>query len=330
MTDHFVDYNPWDMSLPRSFQSPLEEYRHWKNGTGVFDTSADGILRLRGKDCLSLLHRLSTNEVANLPEGRSIFTVLTSEKGRIIDSIQIIHAASGILVICSPTRRHSVAAWLDRYTIREDVRVEIPDDLASITVGEMGLSSSRLLSDHPLPDRDEIVESPQGIITARSELGIRIIGNTELIVDLHRKMGPSGIFPVGFEAMNYWRSEKRIPWWGTELTESMNPLEADLTDRISFKKGCYVGQEVIARLDTYNKVQRHLVLLELDSAVSLPAVVSVDGKDIGWITSMPETLKSYKIICLSYIKTPFCQFDGELSILSTNSQQKLKGAIRKV
>jgi len=327
LTNDFGVYAPWGVSLPDSFQSPSEDYVSWTSGGGIFDTSFDGILRLHGKDCLSLLHRLSTNEVATLPEERSIFTVLTTEKGRVVDSIQILNCRSGLLAICSPGRQHDVASWIDRYTIREDVRVEKINTMASLTLSEP--VSKALTLERTIPSHGEISETANSVVISMSDLGIRLLGPIEEIARLHGELVTGGnMNPVGFAAINYWRTEKRIPWWGTELNDSTNPLEADLVDRISFKKGCYVGQEVIARLDTYSKIQRHLVLLELEEPVTLPAVVSLEGQEIGRITSCPSNINSSINICLAYIKTSLCQFDGKLSILSTNSQQMTTAIIR--
>ena len=72
-----------------------------------------------------------------------------------------------------------------------------------------------------------------------------------------------GVQPIGLEAMEALRVENGLPRWGHELGDAYNPLEAGLTGSVSWTKGCYIGQEVVARLWTYHKVQRYLVGLGL-------------------------------------------------------------------
>lgn len=323
-TKDFITYAPWNILLPNSYSSPPEEYQQWIDGRGIFDSSADDVLVLRGKDCLALLHRLSTNHLTSLVQGKSAFTVLTTEKGRFVDSIQILHLGHELHVVCSPGRGKAVAAWIDRYTIREDVRIELMDAWSSLTLGEH--ATADLGIDIPLPGHLSIYNG--SMYVSRSDLGFRIHGAYgEIAVFLSKALERENIYPIGFAALNHWRIEQKIPWWPTEMNENTNPLEAGLIDRISFNKGCYVGQEVIARLDTYEKIQRHLVLLELDSTPELPATVTVDGREIGWITSRSLGFKSNLNKCLAYIKTAFCKTNQGLSILSTNSQQKISGHI---
>lgn len=325
-TSDFITHDAWDHILPNAFTSPADEYEHWTGGYGVYDSSMDDCLVLRGKDCLALLHRLSTNTLATLSAGQSAFTVLTTEKGRIVDSIQVLHLDSELHVFCSPGRGQSVAAWIDRYTIREDVRVEFKKPWTSLTLGVHAAASLNI----DVPTQGQLLVGKGSLCISHSDMGIRVSGDTDEIADLlNDALKQQNARPVGFSAINYWRIEQRIPWSPAELNESINPLEAGLTDRISFNKGCYVGQEVIARLDTYDKVQRHLVLLELESAPQLPATVTVDAREIGIITSSSKEVKSSIILCLAYIKTAHCQVGQKMVVLSTNSQQTANAVIRK-
>ncbi len=323
-TRDFITYTPWNILLPNSFSSPVDEYQRWIDGRGIFDSSADELLVLHGKDCLALLHRLSTNHLASLPQGKSAFSVLTTEKGRFVDSVQVLHVDQEFHVVCSPGRGKAVAAWIDRYTIREDVRIELMDAWSSLTLGEH--AAADLGIDVPMPGH--LSTYNRSMYVSRSDLGIRIHGAYgEIAAFFSKALEREDIYPIGFSAINRWRIEQKIPWWPTEMNENTNPLEAGLTDRISFNKGCYVGQEVIARLDTYEKIQRHLVLLELDSTPELPATVTVEGREIGWITSTFFDHKLNLNKCLAYLKTVYSKTDQTLSILSTNSQQKISGHI---
>ncbi len=95
-----------------------------------------------------------------------------------------------------------------------------------------------------------------------------------------------------------------MPVAGKELTEDYNPLEAGLLDYVSFNKGCYVGQEVVTRLDTYDKVQKHLVGLAFQGA-SVPAegaTLFAGGKRTGTVTSLATSPASGRAIGLGYVR----------------------------
>ncbi len=122
--------------------------------------------------------------------------------------------------------------------------------------------------------------------------GLMLVGTREaaptieaLAREAAESVGGAVLDPSSYEA---WRIISGLPAMGAELTEERNPLEAGLRDAVSFTKGCYVGQEVIARLNTYDKVSRELLRLELPPGVPMPArgaAVRWDGRDVGAITS---------------------------------------------
>ena len=113
-----------------------------------------------------------------------------------------------------------------------------------------------------------------------------------------------GAVPVGARAMDLVRIENGTPDYGRELVEDYNPLEAGLMDFISFNKGCYIGQEVVARLNTYDKVQKHLVRLYWDGedVPELPTILSHEGRSVGTLTSAAVALGGGRCIGLGYVR----------------------------
>jgi folate-binding protein YgfZ len=95
-----------------------------------------------------------------------------------------------------------------------------------------------------------------------------------------------------------------VPEYGREISEAYNPLEAGLIGSIDFAKGCYIGQEVIARLDTYQKIQKHLVRLEFsaDATVSEGAVLTNAGQEVGKITSVTNIPTGLGLVGMAYIR----------------------------
>jgi folate-binding protein YgfZ len=113
-----------------------------------------------------------------------------------------------------------------------------------------------------------------------------------------------GVKPAGMDALEVVRIEQGVPAYGPDMSEDNNPLEANLKGFISFNKGCYVGQEVVARLDTYDRVQKYLVGLSWDGD-DMPSVgtnLVLDGKSVGTITSTARSPRLSRGIGLGYVR----------------------------
>lgn len=310
---------PWNLDVVVDYGNPEAEYDACVNRMAISDESFVEHLELTGKDALNLLHRLSTSELAGMQTGQVQPTVLTSEKGRVLDVLTVIKLEDRLHVICSPTRGDRVEKWIDRYTIREDVRSQRSDFESVLLTGtRTGEWISRQFG-IPLPG---FVSQRDDLILQKTASGWRLMGPSNKLIDRMSEYCAAGAVRAGYLATESLRLENRIPQWGFELSESVNPLEVGLKNVISFKKGCYVGQEVIARLDSYEKVQRHLILLKLERDIGLPAVLSVSGDDVGLVTSTCFSFKYCFNIALSILRTAYCQPDRDVDCLSTNSQQK--------
>jgi folate-binding protein YgfZ len=128
--------------------------------------------------------------------------------------------------------------------------------------------------------------------------------------------------PVGPATLEAVRIERGIPGFESELNEDHNPLEASLIDSVDFNKGCYIGQEVVARLNTYNKVQRRLIVLQWIDGSVLPGN-EVKGKDgnVGVVTSVAQHPHG-GYVGLAYVKRSFMDDDvviGPSGIVATIS-----------
>jgi folate-binding protein YgfZ len=111
----------------------------------------------------------------------------------------------------------------------------------------------------------------------------------------------AGAIPVSPEAWDLVRIERGIPSIDAELDDRSNPLEAGLEDLINFEKGCYIGQEVVARLDTYDKLQRRLVGLRSAKPLSPGADLTADGRNVGRVTSSTIS-PEFGPIALAYVR----------------------------
>ena len=124
----------------------------------------------------------------------------------------------------------------------------------------------------------------------------------------------AGATPIGADAYEALRVAQAAPAYGQEMGQPYNPLETGLIGAIDFAKGCYIGQEVIARLDTYEKVQKHLVTLQFseDARVSQGDSLAAEGRAVGLVTSV-SPLTGDGLVGLGYVRkahaNPGCRLD---------------------
>ena len=318
----FGQYYGWEM--PSTFSSIQSEYRAAKEGSVLADRSHIGRLKMTGADSLDLLNRLSTNEIAKLPPGSGLSTVLTSNKGRVVDLLTLYSREDGLIFLTGPQNRAKVISWIDGYTFGEEVYLEdLTDSLAMLSL--FGPRAYAVLEEvvsrsvTGLAPHHGIAASPGGIdlyIVREDPLwgeayNILVSACDAAIVWglLLEKGEGLGLVPMGTAAYETLRIEAGVPAYGAELSEEVNPLEARLKSSINFAKGCYVGQEVVARLDTYQKVKRYLVKLRFDGgAVPHPGTpLHLDGKEVGTLTSVAALPGDGLAIALGYVRRAHAQ-----------------------
>ena len=315
---------------PASYSSVAEEYRALTEGVALLDRSHVGRLSLSGEDALDLLNRLSTNKLPDLAPGGGMPTVLTSNKGRIIDLLVVLMEDDRLLVQTAPETRQRVAEWVDLYTIMEDVSVR---DLTEETVmpslagpkaagvlGEIaGVDASGLA---PYDSRRVDIDGVETLVVRSDFAGVPgfdlLVASDEgarLWELLLARGAEAGLTPAGTDALEPVRIERGVPAYTRELGEEFNPLEANLLDFISFDKGCYIGQEVVARLDTYKKVQKRLVGLtwNADAIPADHAKLLLDGKQVGMVTSAARSPRLGNI-ALAYVRVAHAEPGSALSL----------------
>lgn len=305
----------------RFFESANEEYAALYNGAGILDVSNSGIIELRGSEALDFLNRISTNSLKNLNLFESVKTIFTTEKGRILDLADVIHLDDRVMLFCSGAFYNKLLAWINRYIIMEEIKVEGASGkyLVLDFIGSQSVSFLSMISgfkqeeiDSPFIHKNSIGGSEVILMRIKDLNGVnkfRIIAKAEesgKVIDfiLSNKSAFDVRF-IGSDAYEAFRIEYAIPKAPVELNDLYNPHEARLIDYVSFTKGCYIGQEVIARLDTYNKVQRLLVKLEInktDNPQTNDIIVDYKGNEIGVLTSVSPAGLLENRIALGYIK----------------------------
>lgn len=327
--------------LYNSFSSLEEEFRLIKNGVGCYVMSAASILELKGKNVLDFLHRITTNDLKDLEKNSLRSTIFTNEKGRILDTATLINFEDYFLLLCNREKRNIINTWIDKYVIMDDVKCTIADErfISYALFGPQAEAFSVLICGK------EIDEIPVNTIKVFSTDGINFfcgkvdsplypfnylfIVNRDNSENLLKFMSENkGVFDfglIGEEAYNSYRIEKQIP--GTnELNTNYNPHEAKILSLVNFKKGCYIGQEVIARLDTYDKVQKYLTtfLINKNSTDKNNLLVNdKDGKEIGVITSISNISINDNYPATGYLRKQFIIKDAEYKLNSSNGKDDI-------
>jgi folate-binding protein YgfZ len=278
-----------------------------------YDVGAVGVVTARGKDRVDLLHRLTTNDLTGLHQGNGKQTVLLTEKARIIDVLTVLQDAEQSLLLTDASTSAEVTSWLRKYTIMDDARfTDVSAAWQRLDV--VGPHSGEAV--YQLLDVDVRTfamcqwtttqhESPLTIVRLPSvcDLGYAIIGSPEAIAALRAPLRMQDALLEASESdFEYLRICAGMGRHGAEFTDANNPLEAGLLHLTSFSKGCYIGQEVVARLDSYNKVKQRVMGVTAPH-LSVGSLLMADGEQVGIITSVSPDCMSTGMIGLAYVRS---------------------------
>ncbi len=256
---------------------------------GVADRSDCGRLWITGADALDLLNRLTTNKLETLPDGTACSTVLTNGDARVLDHLRLAAVDGGMWCLTSPGRAEDVADWIDLYTFGEDITV-VDESSKTTLFTVLGPLAAEAIAGagFPVPPLDGVL-AQDGAVVIASPFGAHPAYDVLLPLaeaEHARAALRSVAQEVDAGAFDAYRIAQGVPAYGAEFGAFNNPLEARLLGSISDDKGCYTGQEVIARLQTYRKVQRLLMSFASDApAAPGDALETEDGSQAGVVTS---------------------------------------------
>lgn len=306
-------------------------YRAATAGAAVYESGA-GRLKLTGADARDLLNRLSTNLVdPNAPAGEVTATVLTSDRGRIVDLVYVAHCGDHQLLLTGAGQQENVTTFLDKYTIMEDIEVEditgmtallaltgpAAGGIVSAVAGGLADDGARVIALPGNPEGEgKGADGPQHyrILAPAAQGGAAL-----------RRLRAAGAVAISAADAETLRIARGRPQYGSEMGDAYNPLEAGLIGAIDFHKGCYIGQEVIARLDTYRKVQKYLVGLRFDAGAGVVAdlvgarLLDGEGKAMGLVTSaavLPpdDDGEGGGVIGLGYVRAAAAEVGASFSV----------------
>jgi folate-binding protein YgfZ len=283
-----------DAGVAAHYGDPLREQRLLEEGLAAVDLSHRGVLTIAGPDRLSWLHSITTQLLTGLAPHTSVETLVLSPKGHIEHDLHLVDDGQTAWVTVEPGTAPALAAWLD--SMRFMLRVEVSDVSADYAViGEPVRSETTsgepLAWSDPWPSMVGDTAAYSAVVDPERHPGSERPWR-ELIVPRDRMAAAVGDRPMA----GMWAAEAlRVAAWrprlGFETDNRTIPHEVDwLRTAVHLHKGCYRGQETVARVHNLGRPPRRLVFLHLDgSGHTLPergAEVEVDGRAVGRMTSV--------------------------------------------
>ena len=280
------------------------------------DISARAKFRITGTDRFRFLNGQITNDLRKVSETVAIEACVLNAKGKMDAHIFVGVLGDAFLVDAAPNLREKLPARLERYVIADDVQIEdVTDQFSLFHV---------LSEESPMPEDGRIVS-----VRRFAEQGWDIWSDRARHDAVWQQLSSASQF-LDSAAAEVMRIEQGIPRWGSELTDEIIPIEANLEQRtIDYQKGCYIGQEVISRIKMSGQTNKRLCgLISLDdvplqSGTKL-AAPSTPGKEAGWISSATQSDRLGKQIALGYVKRGFNNAGTRLDVLALeNSRSKI-------
>jgi folate-binding protein YgfZ len=295
------------------------QYRALREEAGLLRGVERAWIRVSGAEGADFLQGQLTNDVEALEPGQGCYAALLDRKGHIQADMRVLRLAPDeILIDAEPEAGPGVLRHLSMYKIGRDAEVEAADD---------GVALLALLG----PRSAEIVGAPLGPENSHGEVridgiecrAVATVHGADLLVDparadeLEAALLAAGAEPIGPEAAEIARVEAGRPRLGREMSSATMPQEAGINERaVSFTKGCYIGQETVARLHYKGKPNRHLRLLAADRPLGAGDVVRAGEREVGAVGTAVLS-PSRGPIALAILRRE-AEPGGEVEVLTTD------------
>jgi folate-binding protein YgfZ len=260
------------------------QYRQLREECGVLDRSERGKLLLRGAEAAEYLQGQLTNDIVGLAVGEGCYAALLDRKGHMQADMRVLRIAEEEIWVdveegaLETTRRH-----LEMYKIGRDVEIEDVSATRGL-LSLIGPRSAEIAGSPPLPEHacEPLAVGGTECLAVGTAVGIDLIAPSEDAERLRAALGQAGAVEVGAEAAEILRIEAGTPRFGAEMDSSTMPAEAGIVDAaVNFEKGCYIGQETVARLHYRGKPNRHLRGLRLSAPVATGTPLTLGDKEVG-------------------------------------------------
>jgi folate-binding protein YgfZ len=322
-----IERDGW--SIPANYGDVSQEYAAGRDGAGLIDLSPRGRVLVRGSEAVQFLNGLITNDMKTLEPNTWMPAAFPNVQGRLIASVRVIRLQDEgtdknvyptFLVDTEAATHERVLKIIERFTLAGDFRVnDITSQTAMLSVqgknasivvdsvlGEAaavsGQNAVRQISWQPAGMTAEVT-----LVHAShtGEDGFDLIVDKDHATSLWHALQQAGAQSFGYDALEILRIEGGAPRYGIDMDDTNVVTETNLDHAVSYTKGCYIGQEISARIKYRGHVAKKLSGVMFDGTVEVDPgalINSVDGKEVGRITSVAYSPKLNRTIALAYLK----------------------------
>ena len=312
----------------------LEQYERLKSGTSYATLNDRAWIELSGKDRQTFLHNLCTADIKSLPSGSAVELFILDTRGKTFGFGHVFALEDRLVItMASQEAGAKVCEHLDRYLIREDVEIaDRSNEMQLYFVADGGSETelSELQTEPGTVSAGDAVAA--NLIAANIELAgpgflLAIPKEPNENVDtLDQWLTSKQITVCTDESFSMHRLEQGTPWFGHEIDETNLPQELRRDAKaISFTKGCYLGQETVAKIDAFGHVNRFLVgmQIECDESEQLPesdSLIMIDDKKVGILKSTAYSPQLQGWLGLGFVKCKMAEPGTVVSVGSTNAK----------
>jgi aminomethyltransferase len=281
-------------------------YAAIKKGAAVVDRSERSVLRLTGKDPVGMLNAILTNEVPK-EANRGVYAMLLNPKGRVQTDLRVVRAGEDVFIDTEPEGAGAAREILGRYAPFSRVKLE---DLAGSwsVLGLYGPDAGGLLGGLAAAEHASVEAEIGGVGllsvgVAHPVSGFDLIGPSDDLAAAREHLIERGATPAGRPAYETARIEAGVPRFGADITPDNFPGETGALDRaVSFQKGCYPGQETVARMRYRGHPNKTLYSLAIEGAqAQAGAKILQNGKTVGSVTSVAPLPVAGRLLALGYL-----------------------------
>jgi folate-binding protein YgfZ len=255
-------------------------YEACTSGAGLIDRSEAGKLLLTGEQAQVFLDGQVSNDIASLQLGHGCYAALLTNKGRMLGDLRAMATENGLLVVCERVALQALFDQVRRGLIGWQAELH----KRTLELGLLSLIGPRAeevarAAGLPIPGEEEHdVAGTASAYVVRTDDGLDVLPEAARTAEVRAALVAAGAVQTPEAVAEIVRVEHGRPRYGVDLDESVMPAEAGIVERaVSFTKGCYVGQETVARLHWKGKPNRHLRGLKLSAPVPAGAAVTVAG-----------------------------------------------------
>jgi glycine cleavage system T protein len=323
--------SPCGWELPFSYGDPEGEYRAVRTAAGLVDHSHGAVLEVTGRDRVAFLQGMLTNDLKALASGQGCPAAFLDARGKVQALLTVLILEDRLLLTLNGVSAEKTLQALDKFLISEkayfrDVSVETA--LYMVAGPKAAAVIGRLTGEPPLSAPWAHAERRIGETKVRVVTGGGETGEAEAWLYAPSAAGetvwraileagkPEGLRPVGVTALDVLRVEAGVPWYGHDVDETVLLPEIPLEPYVSYTKGCYIGQEVVARVKYRGHVNRSLTGLTFDGD-RVPrhgAVVEKDDRQVGSVTSAVRSFALNRPIALAYVRREYLEPGTALTV----------------